>query len=482
MDDKKIKWIVVCALLTLPVITAFTWLTKAPVGNHEAYVAVTARTMLQTGEWVVPYFNGQPRLQKTPLCYWLVAGAGKIAGEVNDFTLRLPSALLAILSVAAIFYFTREHLGFRIAALSAIIWATTLGYARYSHTGRPEMALCCFIAIAMLSFYAGLKTEIRKKQIWFMIVFWVSFALAMLAKGPAPLPLIAPALFLYFLVCKKWRLVPKVLPFAGTLIFLLIVLPWPIAVLKHLPNVAEIWNQEYIARAEGEYAAGGKPFYYYFEIMFIYMIPYCAFIPLALTSVFFKIWEEKRDALWYHWFWFVAGILVMSACGGKRQHYILPMMPAMAVMAGIILDDLVFVRKAYDRNFAMKFMYGHIIAAVIAAALLVVILPKIKDKEGLDDYDTKLLAEKVKTTIPDKEIIAYCNANAAFIYYYGKDIEQTKDVNEIYSRYQNGSGVFARSWFYEQLKKDARFNLLLDSVDSERGIFVKTEKTGEQNE
>jgi 4-amino-4-deoxy-L-arabinose transferase-like glycosyltransferase len=475
MDDRKIKGIILCALLVIPVITSFAWLTSMPIGNHESYVAIAARNMIKTGEWVIPYFNGEPRLNKTPLCYWITAGIGKAAGGINDFTTRLPSALLAILSAAAIFYFVREQLGFRIAAISAIIWSTTLSYARYSHTGRPEMALCTFVAISMLSFYAGIKTESRKKQIWFMIIFWVSFALAMLAKGPAPLPLIAPALFLYFLIFKQWKLIPKVLPFAGILIFLLIVLPWPIAVWKHLPNALEIWNREYVARAEGEYVPGGKPFYYYFEIMFIYIIPYCAFIPLALTAPFFKIWEEKRDALWYHWLWFVAGILVMTACGGKRQHYILPMMPAMAVMAGIILDDLIFTRKSYDKRFTLTFMFGHIAAAVIVAGVFVFAIPKITSEERQSDNAIKLLTEQIKTTIPDTEIIAYCNANASFIYYFGKDVVQIRDVNEVYNRYLTGSGIFARDIFYEKLKSDNRFNLFIKGVDSERGIFLKTE-------
>ncbi len=462
-----------CALLVIPVITAFAWLTYMPIGNHEAYVAVTARNMLKTGELVIPYLNGEPRLNKTPLCYWITTGIGKVAGGINDFNTRLPSALLAILSAAAIFYFVREQLGFRIAALSAIIWSTTLCYVRYSHTGRPEMALCTFVAIAMLSFYAGIKTEIRKKQIWFMIVFWVSFALAMLAKGPAPLPLIAPALFLYFLVFKQWKLIPKLLPFAGVLIFLLIVLPWPIAVLKHLPNAAEVWNKEFIGRAEGEYASGNKPFYYYFEVMFVLMIPYCAFIPMALTAPFFKIWKEKRDALWYHWFWFLAGVLVMSVCGGKRQHYILPMMPAMAVMAGIILNDLIFARKAYDKKFALTFIYGHIIAAVIVAGGFIFAMPKMESKEVLGDVATKLLAMQTITATENTELIAYCNAPASFIYYMNKDIPEIYDINEIYVRYSRGDSVFAKDQFYEKLKKDNRFRLFINGVDNDRGLFFK---------
>ena len=308
----------------------------------------------------MPFFNGEPRLQKTPLSYWLVAAAAKAAGSVNNFVVRLPSAVLAVLSAVAIFYFVSDRLGMRIAALSSLIWSTSLCYIRYSHTGRPEMALTAFVTIAMLSFYSAVKAQSRKKQIFYMLIFWLSFSLAMIAKGPAPLPLIFPALFFYFVVFRRWRLIGKLLPIAGVILFLLIFLPWPIAVLTKFPQAAGIWKNEFLGRAAGEYASGSKPFYYYFGTMFIYFLPFSAFIPFAITAPFYQIWEKKRETMFYMWFWFVAGVLVMSVCGGKRQHYILPLMPAMAVLTGIILDDMIFVQKSYSKRFAVFFLTAHL--------------------------------------------------------------------------------------------------------------------------
>ena len=472
MDEKKTKGIILFAVLIVSALASFLWLGHAPLGNHEAYVAVTAKEMLQSGDWIVPHFNSEVRLQKTPLCYWLVAAAEKITGSASEFVIRTPGAILAILSAVAIFYFVSDRLGFRTAAICTFIWSTTLCYIRYSHTGRPEMALCSFVTIAMLSFYSAIKTESRKKQICFFLIFWISFALAMLAKGPAPLPLIAPALFCYFLIFKQWKLVPKTLPIIGTFLFLLIMLPWPIAVIKNLPSALEIWNREFLSRAEGEYASGSKPFYFYFEVMFIYIIPYCAFIPLALFAPFYKIWEEKRDALWYHWHWFLVGILVMTACGGKRQHYILPMMPAMAVMAGIILDDMIFVRKAYEKSFVRNFLIGHLIAAIIVPAAMIFIKPNLSSKEVDDDYSTQRFAQQITHEAAETEIIAYCNVNPSFIYYYGKSVPKISDINEVYGRYLGGSGIFAMHGNYEKMKKDNRFNLFIESSDKERGFFL----------
>jgi len=65
------KIFVICAVLLFSVVTASWTLSERPLNNHECYVAITAREMLESGDWVMPTCNGEPRLEKTPLSYWL---------------------------------------------------------------------------------------------------------------------------------------------------------------------------------------------------------------------------------------------------------------------------------------------------------------------------------------------------------------------------------------------------------------------------
>jgi 4-amino-4-deoxy-L-arabinose transferase-like glycosyltransferase len=531
-DSKRLRKIIFPAVAVVSVLTAFWEITDRPLGNHEAYVAVTARQMVSSGNWIVPFFDGKPRLQKTPLSYWLAASAAKITGGVNIFAVRLPSALLAVLSTVAIFYFVSDLLGMRIAMLSSLIWSTSLCYIRYSHTGRPEMALTAFVAIAMLSFYSAVKSQSRKKQVFYMLIFWLSFSLAMLAKGPAPLPLIFPALFFYFAVFRRWKLIGKLLPVMGVILFLLIFLPWPIAVLMKFPQAAGIWKNEFLGRAAGEYAAGSKPFYYYFGTMFVHFLPFCAFIPLAVTAPFYQIWQKKRETMFYMWFWFVAGIFIMSFSGGKRQHYILPLMPAMAVLAGIILDDMIFVQKSYSKKFAAFFLAGHLFgifaggtgaviwvikkgilpqwqivtAGFIALAVLfavsvlfglrkryfatvflfgglclvILALPLAKETTADENYIIKDFAQQVSRWAKDKPVFAYCDVDPSFIYYFGRDVSVLYDINEAYENCSDGQGIIGVDERFEPLKNDARFRLLILGLDKKQGLFVR-EQTGKQS-
>ncbi|MHC4790891.1 MAG: ArnT family glycosyltransferase, partial [Planctomycetota bacterium] len=287
-NAKRTKILLVCGVMLLSVISGSWTLSVRPLNNHECFVSITAREMLESGDWVMPTFNGKPRLEKTPLSYWLVAGLGKITGSIDEFTARLPSAIFGVLSVAAILYFAGQWFSFRIALLSAAVWATSLGYIRYSHNARPEMALTFFIMLCFFSFYSAINTKSRKMLVAYMLVFWTSFGLANLAKGPAPLPLVLIPLFFYVAISRQWKILPKLLSVIGVIIFLAIVLPWPLAIAHRVNWDLVVWKQNFVDRLFGKYEAGDYPFYYYLLIMFKYIAPWIAFLPMALAAPFYR--------------------------------------------------------------------------------------------------------------------------------------------------------------------------------------------------
>ena len=524
--NRKAKILLIACPLAISIFMAFAFLGSGDIGNHEAFVAVTAREMVSSGNWAVPVYNGQPRLNKTPLSYWLVGFAGKISGEVSAFTLRLPSALLAVVSAIAILFFVNKWLGLRIAALAVLFWSTSLGFLRYSHTGRPEMALCAFVTVAMLSFYAWTATEARKEQLRYMLIFWISFSLAMLAKGPAPILLIGPPVFCYFAVFRKWKKLPKTLPIIGTLLFLIIVLPWPIMVLLKEPGAINIWKAEFIDRATGSHSAGSEPIYYYLGIMFVLFIPWVAFLPLAMIAPFFRIWAKKQNVMIYLWLWFAVNIIAMSLCSGKREHYIFPAMPALAILTAIIFEDMLFGGKAYTRKFSRDFFLGHLITALVlvavgagwalktgslsvlpvtilsslavvfllitafllrrgfktaacvcifAAVAIVLTAGIIKTvREHNENYLCRVFAEKVAEKIGENEqLIAYDKIRGSFIYYFGRNVPKVSELEKVYDFYVQDGWVLAMDEHLEKLKSDGRFKIAIPGSDGKRAVFNK---------
>jgi len=520
-NTRKNKTIIICAVLLLSAIIAFWSLSEGPLNTHECFVSITAREMLENGDWIMPTCNGQLRLQKTPLSYWLVAGFSKIAGRVNEFTTRLPSALFGILSVVAILYFVNQWLSFRIAVLSAAVWATSLSYIRFSHNGRPEMAVTFFIMLCLLSFYSAVSAKKRKKQIAYMLVFWISFALANLAKGPVPLPLVLMPLFFYVAVFRQWKQIPKFLPIIGTVIFLAVLLPWPLAVASKLNWNLVVWKSEFVDRFFVTSDSGGKPLYYYIQKMFQFMSPWVAFVPFALAAPFYRVWNKKQPAMLFLWLWFVVDLAFLSLSSGKRQHYILPAMPAMAILTAILLEDMAFCQKAFTKKLVKNLLLLHLVIMALGFAALPVIMSRLKQEflaeailisaVGLvvtivtalmfragkassgctaifagiavltmigytcliNPLNYNLPSKKFSQTVagnvpPSDNLIAYKSASEKFIHYFGRRVPELQTKPEVYEQYKQGCWVVAFGDYLDELLENNSFDIIYRQENAER--------------
>ncbi len=72
------------------------------IDRDEPRFAEASREMIERGDYIVPHFNNQLRLDKPPLAYWAQAASYKIFGE-NDFAARFPSTIAAALVALSIF-------------------------------------------------------------------------------------------------------------------------------------------------------------------------------------------------------------------------------------------------------------------------------------------------------------------------------------------------------------------------------------------
>ncbi|MGA2094305.1 MAG: hypothetical protein ABSH16_13025, partial [Sedimentisphaerales bacterium] len=122
-----------------------------------------------------------------------------------------------------------------------------------------------------------------------------------------------------------------------------------------------IWKKEFFDRLFGEYAAGHYPWHYYLGMVFKYVSPWCILFPIALVVPFYKAWGQKRPIMQYLWLWFVGDYVFLMLSGGKRQHYLLPLIPAMSIMTAILIDEMAFVRQAFTPKFAANMLRGHVL-------------------------------------------------------------------------------------------------------------------------
>ncbi len=518
---KRTKYPVICGLLILCAINACWMLSEQTLDSHECFVSVAAREMLQSGDWVMPTLNGKPRLNKTPLSYWLVASFAKITGRVDEFTARFPSAVFAVLTAISILYFVNRWLSFRIAVLCTGVWTTSLAFIRNSHSARPDMVLTFFITLCFLSFFSAVNSSERRRQVAYTLIFWVSFGLANLAKGPAPLPLVLIPLFFFIIISRKWSVLPKLMPIIGSVIFLVIVLPWPLIIANKLNWDLILWKHEFVDRLFGTYARGRYPFYHYFLMMFKYVTPWVIFLPMALAAPFYKVWKKKQPVMKFLWIWFALDFVFLTVNLCKRQHYILPLIPAMAILIGILLEDMAFTRKAYTPNFVKRtfqsyiviiiggtivglicvavlypqFLAGTIVFSIEAIMMTIiasvffaagkpgvaygicfagivgwVMIFTLTFSDFLDmDIEARDFAQKTAQIVPQSDkLVAYKYISTRFVQYFGEVVPVIMDTSGLYDRYQQGEWVVAVSGYVKDMDKDNRF----------RRVFYRERKQG----
>jgi 4-amino-4-deoxy-L-arabinose transferase-like glycosyltransferase len=500
------KGTIITAVLLLATMTSFWMLRFQTLDSHECFVSVTAREMLVNHEYAWPTLNNIPRLQKTPLSYWLVAGTAKLTGLVDEISARLPSAAAAVGSAMILLFYLRRWFEMRTAAMAAAVWATMLACFRGAHSARPDMLMVFFTLLCTLSFYAiatSKEPKDRRIQRW---IFWISFAMANLAKGPAPAAYAAVPILGYMGLTRDWRVLGRLFSVVGILMFLVLLLPWPLFIANKLNWNLILWKHEFIDRFFGDYVPGNYPIYYYFIIMFKYVMPWAVFLPIALASPTNKFWGEKRPAMMFFWVWFVAGLIFLTVDGGKRQHYILPVMPAIAVLIGLLLDDMIFIRRVCASKFAAGVLWGHIVVMVVIAiagpiviavkarafltpvvclsvvmlsgtmlttmlllrnarrgavitiftgTLLYILICFYAFSGALDiDRYSRDFARAVARIVPAGEpLVSYQMVSSRFVQYYGKSIAGINDLSALQACYDKGDWIVCLSEGASDLKK-----------------------------
>jgi 4-amino-4-deoxy-L-arabinose transferase-like glycosyltransferase len=330
-------------LFSLTLVVYFTGLGErdfwAPV---EPRYAEIARVMFAKGEWIVPTVNGDLYTDKPILYFWMVLIAAKITGAVNEWTVRLPVALGGIGFVLTTYYLARDLFSPRIGLLAAAMLATSVRViweARWAHI---DVLFCFFF---LLSIYYGARAFLKKGQPNEILLAYVFMGFATLAKGLIGIVLPALLLISFMLVRRDWRMILDAKLHLGIPLFLAIILPW-----VYLINSATDgkWLSEFIYVHHFQRYTSGfghrQPFYYYLTTLPVDFLPWTIFVIPALFT-----YRDYRDLLadpakLFLLIWFFAVFLFFSASDTKRDLYLMPLLPAVAIFTAYYMDDLVAER------------------------------------------------------------------------------------------------------------------------------------------
>jgi 4-amino-4-deoxy-L-arabinose transferase-like glycosyltransferase len=343
LDRPRLWRVLVAAVLGLALLATARGVAQAPLDVHEIYVLETAQQMLERGDWVVPFFNDRPRLNKPPLNYWLTATLGRLAGNgrVQPWHGRLPSALSGAGLVLLTLLLGARLFGRECGLLAGLMLATTNGYFSYASDARPEMLYAFLCALGLAAFIAALRAPDRSaRQAWAALGMWLAYALATLAKGPQ-----VPAMFLLagIVYCALQQVgVARTLrsfrPVSGLMLWVLIAVPWWLVLSQRLPAGA-LENSQLGGTLVSERWARSVQLYYLYHPTFKLFMPWTLLLP-ALIGLRWLAQEARSQALLLG-IVYLAMVVLFSFNNHYRSHYLLPgLMPGCLLLAAGTLTAL----------------------------------------------------------------------------------------------------------------------------------------------
>jgi 4-amino-4-deoxy-L-arabinose transferase-like glycosyltransferase len=299
------------------------------LGPDEPRYAWIGRAMAQTGDWVTPRLWGQPWFEKPALLYWMTGAAFRL-GLGEDLAPRLPVALLSVAFLAFYWWILWREFGCRAASLSAVILGSSAAWIGFSQAGVTDLPLTATFSAAML---LALPWN-AKRDDRFLPAASALLGAAALAKGLVPIALAAP-------LALRWRWLRDLIRPRVLIPFIVVAGPW--YALCYARNgrafVEEFFVKHHFSRFASPDLMHVQPWWFYLPRLPLLLLPW---LPLLLLLFRRSSVDDPRRRFLTVWALF--GLALFSASTNKLPGYVLPLLPAIAALAGIALDELADAR------------------------------------------------------------------------------------------------------------------------------------------
>ncbi|HEY2990591.1 MAG TPA: glycosyltransferase family 39 protein [Candidatus Binatia bacterium] len=305
--------------------------------------AEIAREILITGDWVTPYYDFLPRLEKPIFFYALTALAYKGFG-VSEASARLPAAVFALATLLLTYFFARRR-GEWAALWSGLVLLTGIEVVVFSRIVILDMTLAFFITLTLVAFYSASAESARQKRRYYFLMY-AAAACAALVKGPVGFVLPGIIIAIYIAAGRKWSILAEMELGWGILIFILISAPWyALEETRHPGYLAYFLGQEHFGRYLTPYFQRGKPWYFFLGVLAAGFFPWTFLLP----SVAKRLWKNPLDDLSvYLILWAIVPFVFFSFSRSKMAEYLLPIFPALSILTGKSITDVLKTASSWE--------------------------------------------------------------------------------------------------------------------------------------
>jgi 4-amino-4-deoxy-L-arabinose transferase-like glycosyltransferase len=323
----------------LAAVLAVIWLASLagrPLFNpDEGRYAEIPREMLAGGDWVIPHLNGLDYIEKPPLQYWATASMYRFFG-VSEFSARAYTALSALGTIALVGLLAARiggtEAGWRAAAvLSGMVMVVALGQLL-----TLDMSLTFYMTASLTGFWLG--QEAGKGGVKWMLLAWVGAALGVLTKGLIAAAIPAAVLIIYSLWSRDFSPWRKLKAAWGLPLLLAITVPWHwLAALRLDDFLQFFFVHEHFARYLTPISDREEPWWFFGYVFLIGTVPWT----LPALRVVASGWRGRVaggpfGTTFFLWVWLIFICVFFSLSDSKLMPYILPAMPALAVLIALL--------------------------------------------------------------------------------------------------------------------------------------------------
>jgi 4-amino-4-deoxy-L-arabinose transferase-like glycosyltransferase len=333
----------------LPYLTLLLWLLPllllgtehgSLMAHDEGLYAARARLMFDSGNWVAPWSSAH---HKTPGAYWLIAASYSLFG-INEFSVRLPSAIAGIGSILLLYEIGKIILNKQIAWLASAILSVAFLWLQYCRLGTPDVPMIFLVLLGILSL---LQAELKPKYryLWGLIA-GLSFGLGFLVRSFMIFLSIIGLLPYLIKEHRRHRHLTNPMLYLGFVLGLIPTLVWLWLSMQQYGEQAfeELWR--FFFRLGTNERRGNGLIYYFWTV------PAVAF-PWSILALV-GLWRTLRRPIGKYQFLFLGCPLViflaLTLFATRLPHYTLCLYPFMALLAAVALHWLGEMYHAVDRS------------------------------------------------------------------------------------------------------------------------------------
>ena len=349
------------------------WIRPLLLPDEARYVGAAAN-MLTFHDWLTPTLNGVPFFHKPPLFYWVSALGLSIFGDL-EWAARLPSFLFASIATLACYWFVRRWVNERVARITvAALIIQPLFFLAAQFANMDMSVAACITVTILLAAHAALSNLETKQSERALIAAYGVAALGILSKGLIGAVLPGGVIVAWLLFSGRFTFIFKMISIPGLVLFLLISAPWFLTMHLQYAGFSDyFFVEQHFKRFASADFNNVQPIWFYVAVLAVACAPCLVWIGRKRSA------QTNPSVFSLLWIWVVVITVFFSIPHSKLLGYIIPVVPALAILFALGISQTINMRRALR-----TYLAGLVLFYCVISGATIGILAQNRNRSDID--------------------------------------------------------------------------------------------------